>query len=391
MMRWLRSLFGGGSRLRANEIAGCVVVGGNSGIVYQIYNGGEPPEPPSLIWDPELPGAGPFEIFNLLRWSSRLSRELIGREGERQDLLDWAQGGARGVRVRLLTGPGGAGKTRLAAEMAESLRENGWHAGFASLEKASRLPLSDDGLLLVIDYPEEWRPQSAPCFRARRNEAPPAPVRVLLLSRRPMDFWRDDIAQAGASSLCDSYEVTVGPLEAKPAVRLFRAVAERLADDRKRERLRLDDAAMKGWVERDPRLHALPLYTTAAAVHAVIEPGETLGLSGAEIISALVERERRRLDAAGRDAGWGERAASRLAGLAALRAGLDADALRRLASARLEIGLPPPEKIVDAVKSLGWWEHDTFRRRARIWSRPSFCGKFFTIVRIRRPNGFGRR
>jgi hypothetical protein len=46
--RWLHSLFGGSGRLRARDVAGCVVVGGNSGIVYQIYNSGAPPESPSL-------------------------------------------------------------------------------------------------------------------------------------------------------------------------------------------------------------------------------------------------------------------------------------------------------------------------------------------------------
>ena len=287
---------------------------------------------------------------------------------------------------------GGAGKTRLAAEIAQTLRDNGWHAGFTSLEQSVRRPLSDKGLLLIVDYPEEWRTQIRALFQsAARMEATPAPVRVLLLSRQPMDHWRDDIAQAGASSLCDSYEVTIGPLETDAATRLIAAVAQRLAKDRGVEAPRIDDAAIQAWIERDPPLHALPLFATAAAIHAVTEPGETLGLSATQIITALVERERRRLDAAGRNAGWGERAASRLAGLAALRAGLDASALHQLASPRLEIGLPSPERVVDAVKSLGWWKGTVFRRRARIWSRPSFCDKPFSIGRIGGPNGFGRR
>ena len=135
-------------------------------------------------------------------------------------------------------------------------------------------------------------------------------------------------------------------------------MAERLADQRNSGRPRLDDAAIKRWVGRDPALHALPLYTMAAAIHTVLEPAETFGLSGAQIITALVERERRRLDAAGRNAGWGEHAASRLSGLAALRNGLDTKALHRLATPQLEIGLPPPELVVDAARSLGWWEGD---------------------------------
>jgi hypothetical protein len=358
MMRGLRSLFGGGNRLRARDIAGCIIVGGNSGIVYQIYNGGAPPEPPSLLWDDDLPAAGPFEIFNLLRWSSRLSRDLIGRDREKRDLLDWT-GSGRDLRVRLLTGPGGAGKTRLAAELAASLRQAGWQAGFARLENSVSRPLSVKGLLLIVDYPEEWRAQIRTLLQsAARMEALPAPVRVLLLSRQSMDHWRDDIVQAGASSRCDGYEVTIGPLATDAATRLFQAVTERLAANRKIDPPRLDEAAVRAWVERDPALHRLPLYTVAGAVHAVIEPAETLGLSGAQIVTALVERERRRLDAAGRNAGWGEKAGSRLAGLAALRAGLDPMALYRLAAPRLQIGLAPPEQVVDAVKSLGLSEQD---------------------------------
>lgn len=173
MLRWLLSLFGGGSRLRARDIRGCVVVGGNSGIVYQIYNGDEPPEPPSLPWDRALPTSGPFEIFNLLRWTSRLSPQLIGREQHKQDLLDWATSGGD-LRIRLLIGPGGAGKTRLAAEVAQSLRDDGWHAGFTSLGKSVSRPLSDKGLLLIVDYPEEWRQQIRALFeRAAQMEAPP--------------------------------------------------------------------------------------------------------------------------------------------------------------------------------------------------------------------------
>jgi hypothetical protein len=353
MMRWLRSLFGGSSRLQARDIAGCVNVGGNSGIVYQVYNGGALSEPPSLPWENDLPAAGPFEILNLLRWSSRLSQQLIGRDREKQDLLDWA-GGGRHLRIRLITGPGGAGKTRLAAELAQSLPQGGWHAGFTRLENNVLRPLSAKGLLLIIDYPEEWRAEIRILLQsAAQLEALPAPLRVLLLSRQPMDHWRDDIVQAGASSLCDSYEVTIGPLATDAATHLFHAVTERLAANRKIDPPHLDETAVRAWVERDPALHSLPLYTVAAAIHAVLEPTETLGLTGAQIVTALVERERRRLDAAGRNAGWGEKAGSRLAGLAALRAGLDPAALCRLAAPRLQIGLPPPERVVDAVRSLG--------------------------------------
>jgi hypothetical protein len=230
--RWPSLWFDGGGRLRTEHVVGNVVVGGNTGIVYQIYDRGEPPEPPRLDWEEALSAAGPFEIFNLLSWKSRLSPALIGREREHKDLLDWALGG-RKLRIRLQTGPGGAGKTRLAAEFAQSLGDEGWQAGFIAIDKALPRPLSRKGLLVVIDYPEEWRPQVRALLQsAARMAAPPALVRVLLLSRRPLDEWRDEIDQAGASALCDAYEVPVGPLATEAATKLFRAAMARLAEQK---------------------------------------------------------------------------------------------------------------------------------------------------------------
>ena len=70
-----------------------------------------------------------------------------------------------------------------------------------------------------------------------------------------------------------------------------------------------------------------------------------------------MERERKRLDAAGAAVGFqaSDRAplggGSHLVGLAALRDGLDAATLRRLAAPELEIGLPAPTQIVDAARA----------------------------------------
>jgi hypothetical protein len=44
--------------------------------------------------------------------------------------------------------------------------------------------------------------------------------------------------------------------------------------------------------------------------------------------------------------------------LAALPGSLDAPALRRLADPILEIGLPPPDRLIDVVSSLQWWQGD---------------------------------
>src|ERR1019366_4449886 len=53
---------------------------------------------------------------------------FVGRERELAALAAWCQDDQAG-RLRLLTGPGGVGKTRLAIELADRMRGGGWRAG----------------------------------------------------------------------------------------------------------------------------------------------------------------------------------------------------------------------------------------------------------------------
>jgi hypothetical protein len=139
------------NRLKADEIVGNTIVGDVNGISYQIYNGGPAPDPPQVTWD-ELPSLGaPFEYMNLLSWRCRLAPELIGRNAEAEELATWARYPKSDVRIRFLVGPGGAGKTRLAAEVADRIAKDGWHAGFAALERSNTWPISKKGLLLLMD------------------------------------------------------------------------------------------------------------------------------------------------------------------------------------------------------------------------------------------------
>ncbi|MHB8623781.1 MAG: tetratricopeptide repeat protein, partial [Sulfuricaulis sp.] len=263
------------------------------------------------------------------------------------------------MRIRLLVGAGGSGKTRLAAEVAETLRLDGWHVGFSPLEQESCLPLSDRGLFLILDYPEAWREQVRRLLRkAARIEKLPAPVRIILLSRRSLDEWNEEILQCGASLLCDAVDVYLSALTSDEALALFQYVVARLAQHRHQAIPQFDDLAFRDWLAGQTGDYALPLLVTAAAIHFVDIAGNTFDLRGSEIISALVNRERTQLDRLGKNAGWGPQAASRLVGLAALRYGLDASTIRRLAAPNLEIGLPEPEFAVDAVQHLAGWEHD---------------------------------
>jgi tetratricopeptide (TPR) repeat protein len=347
----------GSNRAATRDIGGNVIVGDVSGIVIQAIVNGQPAAPLSLPWRELAGGRDRLGIFNLFTWRSRLSPTLIGRENDSKQLLAWARDDQRPMAIRFLSGPGGAGKSRLAAETADVLREDGWSTGMISLDQTTTLPVSKGGLFVAIDYPEANRESVRALLRAAaRLENPPCKIRLLLISRQHADWWHEDLIATRASELCDGQETSVGPLPPELVCKLVREISSRLAKHLGTHPPAPDDAAVHDWLDRDPALHSLPLFTTAAAVHAVLDRAPTFTLAGTEIIGALVARERMRLDMAAEEAGWPEaRAASRLHGLAALRTGLDERALKHLARTAPDIGLPPPERIIDKVEALGWW------------------------------------
>ena len=144
--------------------------------------GQAPPSLADITWVESPQHATPLQ---LLSWRNRFT-PLIGRDTDRQALLDWARGGVS-ARARILAGDHGSGKTRLAAEVAETLQQEGWAAGFVGWTDGRTWRAGDAGTLLILDDPFEAEGECWDAVeRAMREGVDMAALRVLVLSRR---FW----------------------------------------------------------------------------------------------------------------------------------------------------------------------------------------------------------
>ncbi|SEG27383.1 Tetratricopeptide repeat-containing protein [Thermomonospora echinospora] len=116
--------------------------------------------------------------------------EFVGRDDELTGLIAWCEDVLAG-RVRLLTGPGGMGKTRLSVQLCVRMAEVGWRcvrvADGAEDTALSALRAGVGGrVLLVVDYAETRVGLSA---LLRQVAADTGTVRVLLLARSAGEWW----------------------------------------------------------------------------------------------------------------------------------------------------------------------------------------------------------
>ncbi|WP_369264992.1 tetratricopeptide repeat protein [Streptomyces sp. R35] len=120
---------------------------------------------------------------------------FTGREGDLARLEEWRDGDGPVAAVTLLHGPGGRGKTRLAARLADSAgsRWKVWQAVRRSTSPmgatAPVLPALGNRNLLVIDYAERWPRQDLQTLLQRLAARPGDRLRVLLVARSAGTWW----------------------------------------------------------------------------------------------------------------------------------------------------------------------------------------------------------
>ena len=145
---------------------------------------------------------------------------------EYRELKEWAVGTSKipgrkpDISVAVLTGAGGTGKTRMAAQLCHDLEVLGWYTGFAPAKSAMEndeltyLAELTTELLVVVDYAEESRQeQLAALLRALRGRR--SPTRIVLTARG-IDSWWEDFRQDLESDGIQLGQALVKELEPRP-------------------------------------------------------------------------------------------------------------------------------------------------------------------------------
>ena len=231
---------------------------------------------PTEVWRP-----GPSEI-HLLRAEYGVVPFHEQRRPEMDRLLAWCETDAR-MAVRVVTGAGGTGKTRLMIELCKQARRRRWRAGFLHREtpvtpswELDGLVDGEEPLLLVVDYAETKRDVLVPVLRRLSLDHASPKTRVILVARAVSD-WLPDLRRADPKlqELLDETKVEVEELTAiasaggSNAAAILEAAAaayaERLSEAEVRER-----RPSAAGIDLSARHFANALFLHIAALAAVV-------------------------------------------------------------------------------------------------------------------------
>jgi hypothetical protein len=295
-------------------------------------------------------------VEGFLTWQSRIPAQLYGRDAEMADLYRWVTGGEVDPRVRLLHGMGGIGKTRLAVELGDRLRAEGWGVCLVgSPMHAHAFAQGEQGNLLLIDYPELYPDALSSLLTwMRSGHLPPGRWRILLLSRderlaqtvdQVASGWRDDSLKLVPLSDAEA----AWQLFAAASLQMQQAMAGSVAENPSL----LTRDRFEHWLAQNTH-HQDPLIILAFALNLQYQP-EAFFLGHVQILQVLVQHEMRRMEKGLSQFGRAQqRTMLLLKGLAALTGGLRRSDIKALRAANLPAeGLVWPE-LPDLQESPLW-------------------------------------
>jgi hypothetical protein len=308
---------------------------------------------PSRVWRPDL-----FAPSALLRAEYGIV-PFQGRESELADLDSWCAD-ERPIGVRLYTGAGGIGKTRLMLEVLGRAAEAGWRAGFVTRDAVTqsglrRLVRDTPELLLIVDYAETRRSDVQAMIKAALDGGG-GKVRLVLLARARADWWRDllahgdrvgDLLEGPATSVLE-----LGPVAREAGER--RAAFESATKSFAAALRRPLPGALAPALEREAFERVLFIHLKAlAAVEGELSADEDAEEQA--LLAYALKRERRFWDDGARAAGLDSLAGSPIAQAAAVVT-LAGEATDHAGAIRLLSGVPlladQPVAVIEGVAEL---------------------------------------
>jgi hypothetical protein len=116
-----------------------------------------------------------------------------------EDITAWCVEDNSSLSVRLVVGPGGQGKTRLARQLAQVMKSRGWEALFvdpdAPLDELTVVSEVRSSLLVVVDYAESREDHLVQLIKSMNLAGE---IGRLLLLARTNGEWRDALARRSA-------------------------------------------------------------------------------------------------------------------------------------------------------------------------------------------------
>jgi len=170
--------------------------------------------------------------------------------------------------------------------------------------QAERFSRNKAGTLLIVDYPEENRGEVAGLLETVANPAECSKLRILFLTRYPLDSWLLLIDEANPGGIFDMKPVRPGAMPEDDAYKIFTSTQENASEYLVTVPRPFSQALFEIWFDSAPS-HQRALFNMAAAVHSALYPeSNTLEFEGREVMLAIVRRERVRLRGIAKELGF---------------------------------------------------------------------------------------